>query len=310
LTDGVIVTKNGSSRDQESSRAFPFSSPDAQSGKGEHPSGGDNSSNQEVNEQLRRHLILYPFNTHEFIKRLQSAGFVSRARVDSAAPTPSDETSLTANKRHDPAEAVMDAVQRFLVMRGQHVVDNNVNKVEVENQAYLFTAALAELRTELQVMARNDAAALRSMVTLLQREVDGLNQRMREDVAGMKHDIQVDMNNRKSEAKEEQNALDQEIQDLNNRFTISISDLKTEIEQSIKWDATRRALTIFFGCIVIVIATLTAADYLTRDDLDHSHAGAKANANSREEPKETKTKSAEELGLVANYDEEHQTRYV
>lgn len=259
-----------------------------------------------------RQLVLYPFNTHAFIKRLQEAGFLAN-RFDSSDKSvkkaSSEETSLSMSKRHDPAEAIMEAIHQMLVTRGQDVLDTHMNKTAVENQAYLFTAALAELRTELQVRARNDAAALRSMVTLLQREVDSLNQRMREDTASMKHDIQVDMNNRKSEAKEEQNTLEQEIQDLNNRFTISISDLKTEIEQSIKWDATRRALTIFFGCIVILIATLAAADYLTRDDVPGGATHSKAVQQDKEQP-EVNTKSAEELGLVANYDEDHASRYV
>jgi len=55
-------------------------------------------------------------------------------------------------------------------------------------EAYLFSAALSELRTELQVKARNDAAALRSLTTLLQREVDSLNQKMREDINTLKHE--------------------------------------------------------------------------------------------------------------------------
>ena len=188
---------------------------------------------------------LYPFDTHAFIKRLQKANFVAK-RMDSAlqgekgaessSTSPSAETSLSSIKRHDPAEAIMEATRHLIVSRGKRVIDHHISKTEVDNQAYLFTAALSELRTELQVRARNDAAALRSMVTLLQREVDGLNQKMREDVAGMKHDIQVDMNNRKGEAKEEQNTLEQEIQDLNNRFTISISDLKLVVCLScLKW---------------------------------------------------------------------------
>jgi hypothetical protein len=44
------------------------------------------------------------------------------------------------------------------------------------------------LRTELQVRARHDAAALRSITTLLQREVDGLGQRMGEELGGLKHE--------------------------------------------------------------------------------------------------------------------------
>ncbi|MCO5585209.1 hypothetical protein L7F22_039141 [Adiantum nelumboides] len=323
LAEGVIISSNGNhTRTGQSQGFFPpannalnrQNSSGSQDTQDDGGSGGPpamTESSAESNEKPPRHLFLYPFNTHAFIKRLQEAGFMTAYRVEPKEGTPPNqaETALSANKRHDPAEAIMESLHQSLVTRGQEVVDSHMNKTEGENQAYLFTAALAELRTELQVRARNDAAALRSMVTLLQREVDSLNQRMREDVASMKHDIQVDMNNRKSEAKEEQNTLDQEIQDLNNRFTISISDLKTEIEQSIKWDATRRALTIFFGCIVILIATLAAADYLTRDEVEANDRNGKAGQAGKEQP-EIKSKTPEELGLVATYDDEHGNRYV
>lgn len=180
--------------------------------------------------QMRPSISLHPFDTHTFIKKLEEAGFLATKRDGDAAAEKgsisSSTTFLSTVKRHDPAEAIMEALRHLLITRGERVLDHHMSKTEVDNQAYLFTAALSELRTELQVRARNDAAALRSMMTLLQREVDGLNQKMREDTGAMKHDIQVDMNNRKGEAKEEQNTLEQEIQDLNNRFTISISDLK------------------------------------------------------------------------------------
>lgn len=186
-------------------------------------------------------------------------------------PPPSQDVGSTfeltpqpPHRPHDPAEAILDLTSSFLHRSSRHTLSLLLDRVAVENQRYLFTAALSELRTELQVRARNDAAALRSITTLLQREVDGLSQRMKEDMETMKHDIAVDMNNRKGEAKEEQNSLEQEIQDLNNRFTISLSDLKTEIEQSIKWDLTRRALALVFGIAAITVITLFAADVLSK----------------------------------------------
>ncbi|PWZ02019.1 hypothetical protein BCV70DRAFT_235655 [Testicularia cyperi] len=222
-----------------------------------------------------------PFDTHGFVKRLEYGGWVSKVAEElpesvpaklgkgkqaQKASEPANELQIQIARRHDPAEAIMQGVRHLLTTRGRQLVHACLNKGDVENQAYLFKAALSELRTEVQVRARNDAAGLRSITTLLQREVDALEQKMKEDVERLKHDIQVDMNNRKSESKEEQNNLEQEIQDLNNRFTISLSDLKTEIEQNVKWDATRRSLALVFGIAAIVAANLAIADYLTRDD--------------------------------------------
>lgn len=251
------------------------------------PPSGDAGGDVEFDQRLHRHVspqslqsLQVPFDTHGFVKRLEAGGWISTAtRMQRAAAnvktvkgkqnqikSSAHELQLQIARRHDPAEAIMEGVRHLITTRGRQLAHACLNKSDVENQAYLFKAALSEIRTEVQVRGRNDAAGLRSITTLLQREVDALEQKMKEDVERLKHDIQVDMNNRKAESKEEQNNLEQEIQDLNNRFTISLSDLKTEIEQNVKWDATRRSLFLVFGIAAIVAANLAIADYLTRDD--------------------------------------------
>ncbi|CAD6884848.1 unnamed protein product [Tilletia controversa] len=215
-------------------------------------------------KQHRRH-IKHPFNTFSLVHRLRNAGF-GRPSEDKGKRKAGSGEEAVQGGGDSSAFVIMDATRHLLVERGDWVLEHHLNKADLENEAYLFSAALAELRTETQVRARNDGAALRSMTTLLQREVDALDLKMREDISMLKHDIQIEMNSRKAELKEGQNAIEQEIQDLHNRFTISLSDLKTEIEQNIKWDATRRSLALVFGIAAIVMTTLTLADILTRDD--------------------------------------------
>ncbi|KAJ1021142.1 hypothetical protein NDA16_003928 [Ustilago loliicola] len=251
-----------------------------------------------------------PFDTHGFVKRLESGGWIStaakvqrlaavtksgkgkQAQSDSGA----QELGLQIARRHDPAEAIMEGVRHLITTRGRQLAHACLNKSDVANQAYLFKAALSEIRTEVQVRGRNDAAGLRSITTILQREVDALEQKMKEDVERLKHDIQVDMNNRKAESKEEQNNLEQEIQDLNNRFTISLSDLKTEIEQNVKWDATRRSLFLVFGIAAIVAANLAIADYLTRDDEAAKAAASKETVNAGHPPASANAGAPASLG--------------
>ncbi|KAJ1598134.1 hypothetical protein NDA14_005754 [Ustilago hordei] len=251
-----------------------------------------------------------PFDTHGFVKRLESGGWISnaaKAQRLAASSKPgkgkqaqnesgSQELGLQIAQRHDPAEAIMEGVRHLITTRGRQLAHACLNKSDVENQTYLFKAALSEIRTEVQVRGRNDAAGLRSITTLLQREVDALEQKMKEDVERLKHDIQVDMNNRKAESKEEQNNLEQEIQDLNNRFTISLSDLKTEIEQNVKWDATRRSLFLVFGIAAIVAANLAIADYLTRDDEAAKAAASKETINAGHPPASANAAAPASLG--------------
>lgn len=256
-----------------------------------------------------------PFDAHVFVRRLEEGGWAPAAG---------------ASRRHDPAEALMDLTRTLLKQRADTLVDKHIVRGDLDNQLYLFSSALSELRTEVRVRARNDAAALRSITLLLQREIDGLKQKLQADIERLKHDIQVDMNNRKTEVQEESNNLELEIQDLNNRFTIFLSDLKTEIEQNIKWDATRRALALVFGITAIVVCALALADYFTRPENLASGSDATAAADDNAEASATRAqrallpvdhtleeiavpsappKSAEEWGLLPRYDSD-EVRYV
>lgn len=60
-----------------------------------------------------------------------------------------------------------------------------------QQEAYLFQAALSELKTGSQVKLRNDSITLRSLTANLQRETDGLQQKMKEDMQRLSSDIQV-----------------------------------------------------------------------------------------------------------------------
>ncbi|KAG1468454.1 hypothetical protein G6F56_003820 [Rhizopus delemar] len=123
---------------------------------------------------------------------------------------------------------------------------------DLENESYLFKAALSELRTEIQVLRKNDMQMLQAELSLLIREVDILDQRLNEGISTMKNDIQMDMNNRKNETREDQKAMDMKIQEINNKFTIRLGDIRTEIE-AVRWE------TIWKGMAGVCLAGLTIA---------------------------------------------------
>lgn len=135
----------------------------------------------------------------------------------------------------------MRTTKALLIMAEEEASRDLVAKADVENEAYLFSAALSELRTEVQMTARTDAIALRSLGSQLQREVDSLGQKMREDMANLRNDNQLDLNNRKEEASADIAAVEQKILDLNNKFSLLVGDTKAALETS-KWIQTRRSI--------------------------------------------------------------------
>ncbi|GAB1519413.1 hypothetical protein RhiTH_002479 [Rhizoctonia solani] len=102
---------------------------------------------------------------------------------------------VTALERTFPtpiARTLMRATRALLVVRFGRVKQEIFGVRDLDNQAYLFRAALSELRTELTMRTRSEFAALRTASNALRREVDALNGKMKEDIATLKHDTEIE----------------------------------------------------------------------------------------------------------------------
>ncbi|KAG8748569.1 hypothetical protein FRC10_003703 [Ceratobasidium sp. 414] len=198
------------------------------------------------------------FDTHRFVKILEQS-----------FPTPI-------------AHTLMRASRAILVVRFGRVKQEVFGVRDLDNQAYLFRAALSELRAELTMRTRSEFAALRTASTALRRDVDALNGKLKEDIATLKHDrkyiacgtrtsIEMEINDRKNETRADAKASEIAIevvllrghrlmvaQELNHRATIKISDLRTEIEQA-KWVNISRGVLGVLGLVSLVIVGMELA---------------------------------------------------
>ncbi|QRV91173.1 hypothetical protein RhiJN_19191 [Ceratobasidium sp. AG-Ba] len=156
------------------------------------------------------------------------------------------------------ASTLMRASRAILVVRFGRVKQEIFGVRDLDNQAYLFRAALSELRAELTMRTRNEFAALRTASTALRRDVDALEGKIKEDVATLKHDIEMEINDRKNETRAEAKASEIAIEELNHRATIKISDLRTEIEQA-KWVNISRGVLGVLGLVSLVIIGMELA---------------------------------------------------
>ncbi|KAF9263475.1 hypothetical protein L218DRAFT_864784 [Marasmius fiardii PR-910] len=154
----------------------------------------------------------------------------------------------------DVAKTLMRATRALLVDRIGRVRRQGLTTKDLDNQAYLFRAALSELRSEMNLTTKNDSAAVTAATTALRRDLDRLDQKMKEDVATLKHEIQMELDSSKNETKDEFKRQDIYVEDLLNRSIVDISDLRTELE-SVKWDNMRRAvLGLFAFASMIIVA--------------------------------------------------------
>ncbi|KAJ6509886.1 hypothetical protein C8R47DRAFT_1034821 [Mycena vitilis] len=172
-----------------------------------------------------------PFHTHAFVTALEKT-----------FPTPT-------------ARSLMRATRALLVDRIGRVRREGLTVKDLDNQAYLFRAALAELRAEITMSTNNDSAAMRTATAALRRETDRLDIKMKEDIATLKHEIQMELDSRKNEAKSEFKQHDIAIEELLNKAVVNISDLRTDVEE-IKWDNMRRAVVTLSGFLVVIVLSM------------------------------------------------------
>ncbi|KAG0046842.1 hypothetical protein BGZ83_007997 [Gryganskiella cystojenkinii] len=181
---------------------------------------------------LRRSIITnHNFNTNKVVSKLEKNGF-----------------------QRGQAEGIMRGIKALLGQHTSKIRKNMLTTADLGNESYLFKAALTELRTELQILRKNDAAALAIRTEIISREIDSLNQKLREDIANVKNDIAIDMNSRKSDVREEQKALEIRIQSMSNHYMAQLGDMRTKMEAA-KWETTRKGMVAIFISATFVLLT-------------------------------------------------------
>jgi hypothetical protein len=78
-------------------------------------------------------------------------------------------------------------------------------------ETYLFRAACSELRTEVQNARKASDEQMRHERTLLQHEVDILNQKLTQELLSLKDDLQGMFNDRKMSVRQEQRSMDSSV---------------------------------------------------------------------------------------------------
>lgn len=149
----------------------------------------------------------------------------------------------------------MRATRALLVDRLGRVKRDALTGKDLESQAYLFKAALSELRTETTMLTRNEAAAIKTATGALRRDVDMLDGRMKEDVGNLKHEIQMELDSKKNESKNDLKQLDIRIEEVLNRSLIEIGDLRTDMEK-MRWDNLRNSVVALSGFLLVIMVSM------------------------------------------------------
>ena len=121
-----------------------------------------------------------PFHTHAFFTALEKTFPTTTAR------------SLTRATRALLVDRIGKVRKEGLTTKDlDNVCSGNVSTdllLIVEQQAYLFRAALSELRGEITTSIKNGSSTLSTATNAIRREVERLDVKMKEDIGTMKHE--------------------------------------------------------------------------------------------------------------------------
>ncbi|CCJ28928.1 unnamed protein product, partial [Pneumocystis jirovecii] len=164
---------------------------------------------------------MHQFDTYNLVSTLEATGFT-----------------------HNQAITVMRSIHALLIGNLETAKTNFISRSNLENEIHLFRASQSELKTEIQSMRKIEASALRAETLALRKQLETLEQTLKEDLLALKNDVAIDFNDRKSSNKAEEKNMEIKIQELNNKFTIILGEIRAMLEKS-KWDASKYGMCKF-----------------------------------------------------------------
>ncbi|KAI8878802.1 DUF1640-domain-containing protein [Backusella circina FSU 941] len=167
------------------------------------------------------------FDTYKFVERLEREGFTRQQ-----------------------SQAIMISLQKAI---GESMNDVNrimVTKTEREKAIYAYKVDFAKLKSEVQLIERNDFTMMKAENDRLEAELEKLRQRLREEITRTQANVRLDLNLEKGKIRDVSSAQEIKIKETDTRIESEISGLRTQME------------AIKFQIMQYMIGTMTGAGAL------------------------------------------------
>ncbi|KAI9650417.1 hypothetical protein NHQ30_000431 [Ciborinia camelliae] len=239
---------------------------------------------------------VHHFDTYALVQQVQEGGFTK-----------------------DQSITTMKAVRELLAINLDVAREGLVSKSDVENvslsqelfglfcifvdrllqETYLFRAACSELKSEIQNNRNASEEKMRRERTLLQHEVEILNQKLTQELLTLKDDLKGMFDDRKMTVRQEQRTMETGIQELNYKITVVLnSDAKSEIE-GLRWVLTRRSVMGILFMAFMVLTSLRYASYKAHEHEEKRKRDAEVHPKHDEIIQDLPSQGAAEI-LAAN----------
>ncbi|PWN23813.1 DUF1640-domain-containing protein, partial [Microstroma glucosiphilum] len=170
------------------------------------------------------------FDTHSLMTRLESSG-MPRSQAD----------ALVA--------ALNDVVSESL----RQLEKGCVGREEGEKWRYAQKVDFARLKSEIQLLERNDFAMMKTENERLMADVEKLKQRLREEVTRTTAGVRLDLNLEKGRIRDESSVHALKIKEVDTRIESEIAGLRTSI-QSAKFNVLQYLVGVATGAGALLLA--------------------------------------------------------
>ncbi|WFD33967.1 Protein fmp32, mitochondrial [Malassezia cuniculi] len=172
------------------------------------------------------------FDSNAFVQRLEKSG-IPRKQADVLV------AALT-----DVINESMDNLARGLVRRE-----------EAENTKYTQKVDFAKLKSEIQLLERNDFLLMRTENERLMADIEKLKQRLREEITRTTAGVRLDLNLEKGRIRDESSVHALKIKEVDTRIESEIAGVRTSI-QTAKFNVLQYLVGVATGAGALLLAYL------------------------------------------------------
>lgn len=149
----------------------------------------------------------------------------------------------------------MNAMAEVIDESIRNMTSNMVTKAEQEKHQYTQQVDVAQIKSELELMQKNDLAMMKAENDRLQADMEKLKQRLREEIMRTQAGVRLDLNLEKGRMREESSGQELKIKEVDTRIEQEIANLRTVIQVS-KATTLQYLVGFVTGCSALLMAYL------------------------------------------------------
>ncbi|KAF9584484.1 hypothetical protein BGW38_006300 [Lunasporangiospora selenospora] len=172
------------------------------------------------------------FDTHRFVEKLELDGFTRQQ-----------------------SEAVVNALEEVLNESMDNLTKNMVTRADQDKTVYTYKVDFAALKSELQMLEKNDFSLTNTNNERLVSEIEKLRQRLREEVARTQAGVRLDLNLEKGRIRDEAATQELKVRATEERIEQEIASLRTQME-TIKLQTLQYMIGTITGAGALILAYL------------------------------------------------------